>query len=326
MTEESGAATAIGVLAYPGSQACAVHGLSDLFAVANGIAEESGASSGPAFSVSHWAVSGDGGDVVMTDGPGEGGHQQLGALIAPPCLGEQGPEAFAPPVLAWIQRQHGGGAVICSICAGAFLLGEAGLLNGRAATTHWALAEQFADRFKGVRLETDKLIVDDGDIITAGGVMAWVDLGLRLVDRFVGPTVMLDVARFFLVDPSGREQRFYSAFAPSLGHGDEPILAVQHWLQTNSESAVTIASMSSVAGLSERTFLRRFQKATGLKPTAYVQSLRVGRARELLEQSSLPFNQIAWKVGYEDPAAFSKVFQRIMGLAPGEYRRRFSVG
>lgn len=109
-----------------------------------------------------------------------------------------------------------------------------------------------------------------------------------------------------LIDPAGREQRHYSSFAPRLNHGDEPILKVQHWLQA-------------------RTFLRRFKAATGLAPSQYTQHLRVGKARELLEFTRRPVDQIAWSVGYEDPGAFRKSFQRVVGLTPGEYRQRFTT-
>ena len=97
-----------------------------------------------------------------------------------------------------------------SICASAFLLGETGLLAGRTITTNWVIAETFELRFPDVNVDTDRLLSDDGDIVTAGGVMAWVDLGLKLIDRFLGPTVMLEIARQFVIDPPGREQRYYS--------------------------------------------------------------------------------------------------------------------
>lgn len=205
------------------------------------------------------------------------------------------------------------------------MLAEAGLLSGRAATTHWAYRDALAIRFPDIALDTDRLVIDDGDIITAGGYMAWTDLGLKLVDRVLGPTVMMDTARFMLVDPPGREQRIYSPFAPRLNHGDEAILKVQHWLQARGARDVTLATMAEHAALEERTFLRRFRNATGLKPTEYCQHLRVGKAREMLEATTRSIDQIAWDVGYDDPGSFRKIFARITGLAPGDYRRRFGA-
>jgi len=214
---------------------------------------------------------------------------------------------------------------ICSIGCGAFLLAGAGLLNGRTATTHWIHADRLAERFPEIHVDRDKLIIDDGDMITAGGVMAWVDLGLRLIYRWLGPSVMLATARFFVVDAAGREQRFYSSFAPRLHHGDGAILQIQHWLQLHYAQSLTVVALAACAKLGQRTFLRRFRQATGLKPIEYVQHLRIDKAREALEFSTLTINEIAWAVGYEDQGAFRKIFRRILGLSPGEYRRRFGI-
>jgi transcriptional regulator GlxA family with amidase domain len=155
--------------------------------------------------------------------------------------------------------------------------------------------------------------------------MAWVDLGLNLIERFLSPTVMLATARFFLVDAAGREQRFYSSFAPHLGHGDQRVLKIQHWLQQHVAESPSVAAMATRVSLGKRTFLRRFHKATGMTPTRYLQHLRVGKARESLESSMSTVNEIAWTIGYEDPGSFRKVFQRIIGLSPGDYRRRFGI-
>lgn len=192
-------------------------------------------------------------------------------------------------------------------------------------TTHWTYADLLQQRFPDVQVDVDQLIIDDGDVITAGGLMSWTDLGLRLVDRLLGSTVMIDTARMLLVDPPGREQRYYSVFAPRLTHGDAAILKVQHWLQATQARDISLATLSEQAGLGERTFLRRFQKATGMTSTEYCQRLRVGLARELLQFGNLPIERVAWEVGYSDPGAFRKIFTRILGLSPSEYRHRFSV-
>jgi transcriptional regulator GlxA family with amidase domain len=176
-----------------------------------------------------------------------------------------------------------------------------------------------------VRLEADKIVIEDGDIITAGGLMAWTDLGMRIVDRLLGPSVMIETGKFLLIDPSGREQRHYSNFVPRLTHGDEAILKVQHWLQERAGQPTSIADMAGQARLEERTFLRRFKAATGMKPIEYVQHLRIGKARELLEFTRRSVDQVAWAVGYEDSSAFRRVFHRILGLSPGEYRNRFAI-
>ena len=128
--------------------------------------------------------------------------------------------------------------------------------------------------------------------MTAGGVIAWADLGLRLVERFLGLTVMLDTARFMNMDPPGREQQFYSDFVPRLKHGDGAILKAQHWLSAQREQPIAVADISRYAGLEPRTFLRRFVSATGMKPSEYQQRLRMTRAREMLEFSRTSIDNI----------------------------------
>ncbi|MFC3228992.1 GlxA family transcriptional regulator [Marinibaculum pumilum] len=302
----------IGLVRHPGAQLSAVLGLADLFGIANDVARRR--SEAPQLL-----------DVCECpcgpDAAPDGGECDV--LILPPALGTPMAPTAARPLAAWLLACHGRGSILASVCAGTFVLAETGLLDGRAATTHWAYAELFRDRFPAVALDTDRLIIDDGDILTAGGLMSWTDLGLKLVDRLLGPSVMLETAQILLLDPPGREQRFYSTFSPRLNHGDAAILSVQHWLQATGGREAGLSDLAQRAGLEERTFLRRFQKATGLTSTDYAQRLRVGRARELLQFGSRPVESIAWEVGYRDPAAFRKVFQRIVGLTPGEYRQRF---
>lgn len=321
-----GRAIEIGLVLYPGAQQASVLGLTDLFGVANRIAVSYQEQPEPPLRVTHWQQETPVGPPVRVFDNGDKASSVLSALILPPTLTEQ---ARMPPdasLTTWLREQHASGVVLASVCAGAFLLAETGLMGGRPMTTHWAYADQLQERFPQVRVDADRLIIDDGDVITAGGLMSWTDLGLRLVDRLLGPTVMIETARMLLVDPPGREQRYYSVFSPRLTHGDAAVLRVQHWLQATQAKDIALASLAAQAKLEERTFLRRFQKATGMTTTEYCQHLRVGRARELLQFGTASIERVAWEVGYSDPGAFRKVFTRIVGLSPGEYRRRFSAG
>ena len=302
----------IGIVNYPGAQLMAMYGLVDLFGIADRFAAKHHAQDRAFLRVS------------QLSGTGEGAGMPA-VLILPPRLGEQISREEAEPFVQWLLNAHRAGTMIVSVCGGAFLLAETGLLTGRRVTTHWAHAGLFRQRFPDAILDIDRLIIDDGDIITAGGMMAWTDIGLKLVDRFLGPTIMAETAHFMLLDPPGREQKYYSAFSPVLTHGDAAVLKVQHWLQTTGGKEIPLALLASKAGLEERTFLRRFRKATGLTPIDYCQRLRVGKARELLQFGTLPIETIAWEVGYGDAGAFRKIFSRITGLTPGEYRQRFST-
>ncbi|MDQ3060874.1 MAG: GlxA family transcriptional regulator [Pseudomonadota bacterium] len=316
----------IGLVLYQGVQQAAVLGLTDLFGVANRIAVSYQAQPEPPLRVTHWQQDTSARSPTRVFDTGSNTTSVLSALILPPTLAEPASLAQAPSLRTWLREQHASGVVLGSVCAGAFLLAETGLMAGRPMTTHWAHAEQLRERFPQVRVDADRLIIDDGDVITAGGLMAWTDLGLRLVDRLLGPTVMIDTARVLLVDPPGREQRYYSVFSPRLTHGDAAVLRVQHWLQATQARDIALATLAAQARLEERTFLRRFQKATGMTSTEYCQRLRAGRARELLQFGTASLDRVAWEVGYNDPGAFRKVFTRIVGLSPGEYRRRFSAG
>jgi transcriptional regulator GlxA family with amidase domain len=320
----SQSAPEIGIILYPGSQTAAALGMTDLLTYAEELARGKQSSDRPLLRVSHWEWQEKAGEPVRTFDtvPGAAGNPSI--LVIPPGLGQPLSGEMAAQWAQWLKGQHAQGTSLGSVCKGAFLLGETGLTIGRTVTTQ-SYEEQLLSRFPGTKVDTDRLIIDDGDIITAGGVMAWIDLSLKLVDRFLGPTIMVETARTFLVDPPGREQSYYSAFAPKLNHGDAAILKVQHWLQATEGKETNLAALAAQAGLEQRTFIRRFQKATGLTTGEYIQRLRVGKARELLQFTKSPVERIAWEVGYTDPSAFRKVFGRIVGLTPQEYRQRFSV-
>jgi len=323
MTQERAVAE-IGVLIYPGAQLAAVHGLTDLFAVADRIAGEYASVQLPRLRVSHWRAESDETPLQVFDSePGPRG--KLAALLIPPSLAGFSEGQVAEALMDWLRAQHANGTVLGGVCVGSILLAESGLLDGRSATTHWTSAKSFAGRYPNVRLQADKPIVDDGDLITTAGLMAWSELGLRLVDRLLGPSIATRTAQFLVIEHSDSASQCGSNFAPILGHGDAAILKVQHWLQGSGAVDVSLGAMAERAGLEERTFLRRFRAATGLKPTEYCQHLRVGKAREMLEFTNGTIDHIAWTVGYQDPGAFRATFKKITGLTPSDYRTRFGV-
>ena len=313
----------VAIASYPGAQATCIHGLTDLFMYADYFAREHAANARPVVRVTHWRHSADGDalECAYDSDPGPLGKPVV--VIVPACQMAPPKTALAPQSVSWVRQRHAEGAVVAAVCGGVFLLAESGLLAGRRATTHWMFAQELARRFPDLDVDPDRLVIDESDVITAGGVLAWADLGLSLVERLLGPAVMCTTARFMLMDPPGREQRIYGEFTPHLLHGDKVILSVQHWLQTNSAATCTVSSLAERAHLSERTFLRRFTKATGVKPSEYHQRLRVARSRELLEFTRDSVEQVAAAAGYEDPGGFRRIFKRVVGLSPAEYRRRF---
>ncbi|GBQ33990.1 helix-turn-helix domain-containing protein [Gluconacetobacter azotocaptans] len=300
------------LVAYPGAQQAALHGMEDLFAVADEQARTHLDRNGPLLRVT-----------TITEDPPPATTPSV--IIVPPTLtGSPAPETMTG-LLAWMRTCHERGTILAAVCAGTFLLAATGVLDGRAATTHWRSAERLRALHPTIRVDPDRLLVDDGDILTVAGVMSWPDLGLRLIEKLLGPMVMAETARDLLIDPPRRDQRHYRQFAPVLTHGDRAILTIQHWLRTDAAREARVAEMVRVSGLEERTFLRRFRKATGISPREYAQHLRVERARDLLETTVLPLERIAWEAGYQDTGAFKKLFFRLTGLSPAEYRERFTV-
>lgn len=302
-------------------------GLTEFFVVANNYAKLHKETQGLSIRVTHWQTSLRGGKRIQRvyDSHRGMGRSEPRIVIAPPSIANPISNEAASPYVDWLTRLHARGCTVTSVCCGAFLLAEAKLLDGRTVTTHWYYADAFKERYPAVTVDDDKLVIDDGDIITAGGMTAWTDLATLLIRRLLGPAVMLETARFMLVDPSGRKQSYYSSFSPRLHHGDAEILKVQHLLQKSGCHNVDLTKMAKTAGLELRTFMRRFKKATDMKPTEYCQRLRIGKARDMLESTNQSVEQISWAVGYEDPASFRRIFHRIVGLSPSDYRSRFAV-
>jgi transcriptional regulator GlxA family with amidase domain len=224
----------------------------------------------------------------------------------------------------WLTRQGERGACLCSVCAGAFLLAKTGLLKGRKATTHWNLADNFAKRFPDILLKREKMLIDEGDCITAGGVSAYMDLSLYLVARFGSPELAAMLSRILLIDPARRLQSPYQTCTFNKNHGDAEIHAIQEWLEEHFTQPVTLQVLAGRTALGERTFMRRFKKATGDTPLEYLQQLRIEAARKLLETTSETIDGITLKSGYEDISSFRKLFKRYTGLSPSGYRRKFS--
>lgn len=226
-------------------------------------------------------------------------------------------------LIDWLSRQDASPALLASNCTGAFLLAEAGLLNGKEATTHWGFSNQFRQRFPEVICRPEKLVTVDGDIACAGGGMAWWDLGVYLVERYAGPEVSRQLAKAFVIDAGRTSQAPYSALQAKRYHSDTTVLRLQDWLDTHFARTIALKEMARQSGLSERSLLRRFKAATGDTPNTYLQLLRVEHVRHHLETSRLSIDEIIHSVGYEDVSSFSRLFRKHTGLAPGVYRSRF---
>ncbi|WP_205695477.1 GlxA family transcriptional regulator [Conexibacter sp. SYSU D00693] len=233
-----------------------------------------------------------------------------------------------PRLVRWLREAYERGAVLCSACTGANLTAETGLLDGHHATVHWISERDFQRRHPDVVLRPDEVLVVSGDggrLITSGAATAWHDLALHLVATYVGPATALAAARFLLIQFHQDGQTPFQVFDPPSDHGDAAVLAAQRAIDDRYAIAAPVDEMVRASGLAPRTFARRFKAATGLTPIAYVQHIRVERAKRLLEASGEPIDDISWAVGYEDPAAFRRLFKRLTSLTPGAYRQRFRL-
>lgn len=228
--------------------------------------------------------------------------------------------------LAFISRQHAAGAMIASACSGSLLVAAAGLLDDQEATTHWAFAPLMRRLFPAVRLREDQVFIASGRggrILSAGGGTGWHDVILYLIARYGSLELARQQARMFLLQwhPDGQ-----SPFAACLAVDmDAAVQSAQAWLAENVDAESPVARAASVARLPQRTFARRFRQATGMSPLAFVQRLRVEHAKELIEKGATDMEAVGDAVGYRDQVSFRRIFRRLVGMTPAEYRRRFAL-
>jgi transcriptional regulator GlxA family with amidase domain len=233
-----------------------------------------------------------------------------------------------PALVDWLRTAHARGAMLCSACSGVLLIAETGLLSGRSVTIHPAYAPTFRASFPDVGLRLDQVLVATGErkeLVTSGASASWHDLVLYLVARHVGPTAAQALAKFQLLQWHTDGQGPYVPFNPPVDHGDAIVAEAQAWLRANHAVAAPVRELVDRSGLPERTFKRRFTLATGHAPIAYVQHIRVEEAKRRLERTTEPVDRISYAVGYEDPASFRRLFKRITGVSPGNYRRKLQL-
>ena len=226
-------------------------------------------------------------------------------------------------IINWLRDLYGCGSHIASICTGAFVLAETGLLDGKTATTHWCQAKNFAKRYPHIKLKPERLITDEGDLFCSGGFNSGIDLSLYLVEKYCGHQIALESSKFAVFDIGRTSQMPYTIFQYQKDHRDSQILTVQDWIEDKYDQNFSYAELARHHGMSRRTLERRFKAATGDSPLTYQQRVRVEKAKRMLEDGQRSFEEITYQVGYEDSGSFRKVFIRQAGLRPTEYRDKF---
>ena len=315
----------IEVLAFPSVQLLDVTGPIQVFASANDLVAEAGGTAPYAIQV----VAQGGQGVTASAG------LKLAADPLPPIgaaldtlmvAGGQGVEAAAadPTLVEWVRQRAMQARRVASVCTGAFLLAASGALDGRRAATHWSFCAELARRFPAVRVEADPIFVRDGPIWTSAGVTAGIDLALALVEQDLGRTWALAVARYLVVflKRSGGQAQFSTAL--SLQAAEDRFGALHAWINGHLADDISLPVLARQAGMSERSFSRRYAEATGLTPARAVERLRVEAARRLLSESRLPVKRISQRCGFGSEETMRRSFLRLLAATPQEYRARFS--
>ena len=230
-----------------------------------------------------------------------------------------------PQVLDWLRRQHARGAAICAEASGVFWMAQAGMLDGKEATTYWRFFREFSERFPRVLLNQEKHLSDADNLYCASGVTSSCDLYIYLIERFCGTGVAQGVSRDILHEV----QRSYTPGRIGFGgqklHQDVVVLQVQHWLEEHFAEKFRFEDVAREHGMSIRNFMRRFQGATGDKPLHYLQRLRIDTAKSLLSSTRKSIKTISYEIGYDDASFFARLFRQHTDLSPNQYRRQFQL-
>lgn len=226
-----------------------------------------------------------------------------------------------PQLLSWLQQQSQQGATICSITTGSYFLAEAGLLDGKPATTHWRFFDDFQKRYPAVKLQRKRFITAADNLFCTGSVNAARDLMLHFIGQLYDESIANEIARHFTHELKRSYESLLLAQDPHSTHHDETIIKVQEWLQNNFQKPVQLAALATRFDMSVRSLNRRFKQASNTTPQQYLQEQRINHAKELLKRSNLGISEVADRVGYHDASHFCELFKKLTAVTPNEYRR-----
>ena len=319
---------AIDVIAVDDCLGSAVVGLLDAFAVANVIADRLGLRGlhfrARAVAANPDAVRAFGGARPFAVGMDIASQPDV--LIVPPIMREAMALTDHPDIVFdRLRLQAAAGRRVASVCSGAFLLAEAGVLDGKTATTSHFLAEAFQSRYPAVLLAPRRQLTEDDGIVCAGATTSWLALAIHLIERSAGRRLAVAVAKYLVVDPNAASQQPYFFSAPPRNHKDPDVHALQAWIEQSFAEEISIERLCQHANMSRRSLTRRFRAATGDSPLAYVRKIRLEVAKRLLEEHCISIEKVTREVGYSDARSFSRLFRDHTGVSPGEYRRRFGL-
>lgn len=246
-------------------------------------------------------------------------------LIIPPTFGDtaKGIQANAEAI-PYFKKLYEKGSSLASLCIGAFLLAETGLLSGKKCSTHWAHVNEFKARYPDVEVEDGAIITEHDNIYSSGGASSLWNLILYLVEKFSDRETAVMISKYFALDISRDNQSQFAIFKGQRNHGDDAIQKVQDYIETHYQDKISIETLANLVHISRRTFERRFKVATNNTPTEYIQRVRIEAAKNFFEASRKNVNEIMFDVGYTDTKAFRDIFKKITGLTPIAYRNKFA--
>jgi len=227
-------------------------------------------------------------------------------------------------MIKWIQKQYANGADIASMCLGAFVLASTGLLDGKRATTHWMGAAYLKQLFPRIKVEDDKIIIDEGRLYTSGAAFSFTTLIIYLIEKICGRDMALAAAKVFIIQVHDSNQHSFSIFNLQRSHEDHNIGRVQDYIEKNYKEQMSVTGLAEKFNMSSRTFIRKFTSLTGNTPLEYVQRARVEAAKRLLEKGKLTVEQVCMETGYGDFGFFRNIFKRLTGLTPQEYKKKYN--
>jgi transcriptional regulator GlxA family with amidase domain len=227
------------------------------------------------------------------------------------------------PLLEWVKEMHAHGAEVASLCMGAFLLADTGLLDNKPCTTHWMGHELFAQMFPQVNLMAYNIITEDRGVYTSGGAYSFLNLLLHLVEKFNGRDAAIFVSKMFEIDVTRRSQQPFVIFNQQKTHQDNDIMKVQTFIEENYNGKLSIQALADSVAMSKRSFIRKFKQATSNTPLEYIQRVKIEAAKKQFESQLVNVKEVMYQVGYNDPKAFRDIFKRHTGLSPNDYKTRY---
>ncbi|MDH5216814.1 MAG: helix-turn-helix domain-containing protein [Gammaproteobacteria bacterium] len=247
-------------------------------------------------------------------------------IIIPPMMNEiEKVLARNQRLVTWLIERHAQGSVLASVCTGIFFLAEADLLEGKSVTTNPLMVSLFQQRYPAVETDVTRVLIDEGDILTAGPTYAFIDLVVFLIEKLGGSNLAMQCSKLLLHDKNRKSQSPYFLSAMEQSHTDNDVQRIQDWIQQNRINAMTVEDIALRFHMSPRNLVRRFRSATGDTPLTYLQRLRVEDAKRKLENSRQSVDQITLDIGYSDAKSFGRLFKRMTTLSPSEYRKRFAA-